>query len=109
MEKYLLIGKYSQIMEHSKWLKEIPYINFPAEWQIQISPPFGGAVVRFKVKTDKANVSVYLDCYDTLGCYGEPYWEVYPHKGDIFRCDMADTENLLNAIKHSILEQEKTF
>ena len=105
MEDYLLVGRYSQIMEHSKWQKEIPYIQFPADWQVQISPPFAGAVVRFRVKKDKAEVSIYLDCYDRLGCYGEPYWEVYPHEGDVYRCDMSDTESLLNAIKHSILEQ----
>jgi hypothetical protein len=57
------------------------------------------------VKKDKAEVSIYLDCYDSLGSYGKPYWEVYPHESDVYRCDMADTESLLNAIKHSILEQ----
>ena len=105
MENHLLVLEYSQIMEHSKWLKEIPYIQFPDDWQVQISPPFAGAVVRFRVIKDKAEVSIYLDCYDKLGCYGEPYWEVYPHEGDVYRCDMDDTKSLLNAIKHSILEQ----
>ena len=108
MEDFLLVGKYSQIMEHSKWQKEIPYIEFPTDWKIQISPPFAGAVVRFRVKKDKAEVSIYLDCYDKLGYYGEPYWEVYPHNGDVYRCDMADTESLLNAIKESIVKQNSS-
>lgn len=77
--------------------------------EVQISPPFSGAVVRFRVKKDKAEVSIYLDCYDRLGFYGEPYWEVHPHEGDVYRCDMADTESLLNAIKHSISEQNSRF
>ena len=108
MEYYLLVAKYSQIMEHSKWKKEIPYIQFPTDWKVQISPPFAGAVVRFRVKKDNAEVSIYLDCYDRLGCYGEPYWEVYPHQGDVYRCDMVDTESLLKAILESILEQNSS-
>ena len=108
MEDYLLVGRYSQIMEHSKWQKEIPYIQFPTDWQVQISPPFAGAVVRFIVKKDKAEVSIYLDCYDNLGCYDAPYWEVYPHNAELYRCDMSDTENLLNAIKLSIIEQNSS-
>lgn len=108
MEDYILVGRYSQIMEHSKWRKEIPYIQFPADWQVQICPPFAGAVVRFRIKKDKADVSIYLDCYDNLGCYEAPYWEVYPHEEDVYRCDMLDTESLLKAITRSIEQQNSS-
>lgn len=105
MENYRLTYEYEQQMEHRKWAKEIPYIQFPADWKVQITPPFAGAVVRFRVQKDDMEVSIYLDCYDRLGCYGSPYWEVYPHEGDVFRCDMSDTEILLNAITQSLSEQ----
>jgi hypothetical protein len=94
-------------LEHSKWQKEIPYIQFPADWQVQISPPFAGAVVRFRVKKDKAEVSIYLDCYDRLGCYGSPYWEVYPYKGDVGRCGIDEIDTLLSLISTSLEELEK--
>lgn len=108
MEDFLLVERYSQIMEHSKWKKEIPYIQFPADWQVQISPPFAGAVVRFRVKKDNAEVSIYLDCYNRLGYYSKPYWEVYPHEGDVYRCDMLDTNSLLKAIARSIEQQNSS-
>lgn len=102
MENYRLAYEYEKQMEHSKWMKEIPYIQFPTDWKVQITPPFAGAVVRFRVQKDDMEVSIYLDCYDRLGWYGSPYWEVYPYEGDVFRCDMLDTESLLNAITHSL-------
>lgn len=105
MDDYMLPHKYGQLMEHEKWRKEIPYLQFPADWSVQITPPFAGAVVRFRIKKDNAEVSIYLDCYDRLGCYGSPYWEVYPHHDDTFRCDMTDTESLLKAITESITQQ----
>lgn len=105
MENYTLIYEYEKQMEHKKWIKEIPYIQFPADWKVQIIPPFSGAVVRFRVQKDDIEVSIYLDCYNWLGYYGSPYWEVYPYKGDVFRCDMADTESLLNSITQSLSER----
>ena len=92
----------ARIMEYSKWDRDIPYITFPTDWQVKIRPPFGGAVVRFGIRKGDVEVSVYLDCYDNLGCEGKPYWEVHPHDDDTFRCDMEDTEALLKAISESI-------
>ena len=99
--------KYSDVMEHEKWLKEIPYIRFQSDWDIKVSPPFGGAVVRFLIRKVGAEVSVYLDCYDMLGYVEEPYWEVYPHGSDVARCYMNDTESLIELIKQSITEQHE--
>jgi hypothetical protein len=105
MKNYELILKYEEIMEHMKWAQEIPYISFPSDWEVKITPPRVGAVVRFRVKKGDAEVSIYLDCYDNLGCVGYPYWEVYPYEEDVFRCDMLDTESLLRAIGESISGQ----
>lgn len=79
----------------------IPYIKFPANWEVKIIPPFGGAVVRFLVKLpDEQPKSVYLDCFGRLGYMDHPYWEVYPYKGDVGRCDIHDTKKLLQMIKN---------
>lgn len=97
-----LIYNYSREMEHEKWRKEIPYLKFPSDYEVQITPPFAGAVVRFCIKKQDVHVSVYLDCYSQLGAVSVPYWEIYPHDNDCFRCEMNDTEGLLKAIEESI-------
>ena len=85
-----------------EWVKKIPFIRFPADWDVKVIPPFGGALVRFTVRLpDGETRSVYLDAWNRLGFYGdppEPYWEVYPFEGDVGRCDMADTAELLRMI-----------
>jgi hypothetical protein len=99
--------EYSNIMEHDKWLREIPYIRFPNDWEVQISPPFSGAVVRFRVRNGNADISVYLDCYDILGFMQAPYWEIYPYKGDTFRCMMNETDKLIRAIGKAIKDENE--
>lgn len=105
--------KYHEIMESERWLKEIPYIKFPSDWEIKVIPPLGGAVVRFLIKKGKKEVSCYLDCYDNLGyikeplCLGSeppyffPYWAVYPYKDTVY-FRMNDTEGLLFAISEQL-------
>lgn len=63
-------------------------------------PPFGGALVRYRVKDTATGktVSVYLDCYDLLGYFGSPYWEVYPCGEDVGRCHMSNVDSLLEMI-----------
>lgn len=107
MNDSLVIAQYEKIQGHDKWFKEMPSINFPSKWAVKITPPSAGAIVRFRVYSGKAEVSVYLDCYDRLGYFGAPYWEVYPHSEDVFRCEMNDTESLLKAIEESIREQNE--
>lgn len=100
IDEILIRAKVEQKYEWLKWAGKIPFISFPKEWLIKIMPPFAGAVVRFSAKHPDLPdcISVYLDCYDTLGFYGEPYWEAYSINGDTFRCPMADTNALLCAI-----------
>jgi len=88
--------------EWRKWVEEIPPIHFKENWNVRIIPPFNGAIIRFVVN----GVSVYLDCYDILGSFGGPYWEVYPYKGDTYRCKMNDVDELLQAIQFSIDNKE---
>lgn len=103
-------GELARLLEWEKWQNEIPYIEFPKEYLIRAIPPFHGSIIRYNIKHKEYNelwVSIYLDCYDILGLFGKPYWEVYPYDGDVFRCDMNDTEALLQAVKQSFEEQIK--
>ncbi len=91
---------------NEKWreaIQVIPFIQFPADWKIQIIPPFSGAMARFRVTLPSGKTrSVYLDFFNRLGFYSdppEPYWEVYPYRGDTGRCDMQDIATLLGMIE----------
>ena len=101
IEAQLLIEKER---EYDRWYKEIPYIRFPASWEVKVTPPFNGAIVRFRVRNTRGKeISVYLDCYDTLGCYGSPYWEIFPAAdNDIARYAMNDIDGLLRGLKASM-------
>lgn len=119
MSKLMLSAQIEKEFEWGKWQNEIPSIQFPPTWKIQIIPPFSGAVVRFVVRPETISsfkdaiendiyVSVYLDCYNNLGFFGEPYWEIYPDKNDEnSRFKMADIKNLLKAIDQSLKVQLK--
>lgn len=97
------VYEYERIMEHDKWNKEIPFIELPEGYKIKVIPPFAGAIVRFLVKKQDVSVSVYLDCYDNLGCMNKPYWEIYPASNhDTFRCYIHETDDLIAAIVESI-------
>ncbi len=95
------LTRYSveQAEEWLKWGQRMPFIQFPADWQVCPIPAFAGAMVRFRVKLpDGRGKSVYFDAFDRLGFYGAPYWEVYPVRGDAGRCDMGDVAQLLELI-----------
>lgn len=97
--------KIEELFEWRKWTKEIPFIKFPASWSIKPMPPFGGAVARFRVmRGEDGPVSIYLDCYEQIGSYEEPYWEVCPFDGDVGRCPMADTKELVRMIGGGLRE-----
>lgn len=83
-----------------RWANEIPFIKFKAEWEVQVIPPMIGAIARFRVKTDEENiVSVYLDCYNRLGHFNGPYWEVFPYRNDVGRCGINEVDELLRMIE----------
>ena len=110
------IMKRYEIEQVQKWREEaetIPFITFPAGWKVQIIPPFGDAVVRFKVELPTGeHRSVYLDSRNSLGHYrGDdmepmPYWEVYPYRGDVGRCDKSNVDELLQMIGDVLSEEE---
>ena len=103
----LISCAYSRLFESDKWRNEIPYIKWPKDWEVKAVPPQTGAVVRYLVKKGDKEISIYLDCYDLLGCFGEPYWEAYPIDGDTFRCKMNNTASLLKALKREFRVYKK--
>lgn len=110
-EKYIATEKVSQVFEWNKWCKEIPRLNFHSDWNVKIIPPFGGAIIRFNCEKNGNYADVYLDCYDELGCFGSPYWEIYPYDDDVYkvyRCCMNNTEELIKRIDE-ILEGKDNY
>lgn len=84
----------------------IPWLHFRGDWQVRVIPPFGDAVIRFQVILPSGTLkSIYMDSRNSLGVWSnnmnapEPYWEVYPYRGDVGRCDLADTIMLMEMIQ----------
>lgn len=104
-------------IEHTEkwrdWVTKAPYFNFPKSWSVQITPPFAGVMLRFRIKKNKAEISVYMDTNNSLGYYTDdkgnpvPYWEIYPYDGDTFRCGVDEIDLLMKAITKSIKQQNK--
>lgn len=109
VERALLSGRMGVAFEWHRWAEEIPWIQWPSRWLVQVVPPSACAIVRFKVRTrfmpKDRWVSVYLDGYNLIGAFGGPYWEAYPfglQGGDIARFAMKDTGGLLGEIQNMI-------
>jgi hypothetical protein len=105
MSEPKLLHKRYEIEQEQKWREEIsaiPAIRFHADWLVQIIPPFGDAVIRFRVKLPSGKEkSIYLDRRNSLGYWekpDEPYWEVYPYQSDVGRCGINEVETLLEMI-----------
>lgn len=98
------------VEEEQKWrevIPRIPFLRFPADWEIQIIPPFLDATVRFMVRLPNGEIrSVFLDTRNSLGYWEGHYWEVYPYRGDIGRCSLNETEKLLEMIGDLKTEDE---
>lgn len=91
-----------------EWGGVIPYLKFKEDWEVQVIPPFGGALTRFLVRKDGVWVSIYLDGYDELGYVGEPYWEIFPNiYHDTSRFLLDETDELLSAIEESLGRKEE--
>lgn len=100
LDQMMVSIESEKAFDWKKWASDIPYIEFPPGWAIKVIPPIAGAIVRFWVKVPGCDetISVYLDCYNNLGCMPWPYWEVYPYHGDTGRCRMDDVVNLMMMI-----------
>lgn len=103
------IERYA-IEEREDWrsfIGTMPFIQFPADWAIQVVPPFAGAIALFRVRLPSGSVkSIYFDAFGALGFFDGPYWEVYPVQGENQRCSAADVTELLRLIADESLGDE---
>lgn len=99
-----------RLCEWEKLATEIPYISFPADWEIRIVPPLRGVVVRFQVRQKSkpySPVSVVLhEAVSFGGMTEKPYWEVYPLTSNtdeeaFERIALNDVQDLLSAIQEA--------
>ena len=74
------------------------YIPLREGYQFKVIPPFGGALMRFKIlhKSSNRDFSIYFDAHDALGVVGYPYFEVYPINDDTIRT--TDVKEIMKAI-----------
>lgn len=98
-----------------EWREKIPFLKIPSDCEVKVNPPFAGALIRFVVRKNNREVSVYLDVNNSLGYYDleeTPYWEIFllsqtdalnSNYKDIERFELNDVHGLLNGIK-SLLE-----
>lgn len=104
----LVSAKYDENFESMKWVKELPFLDFPSHWLVKIVPPFVGAVIRFKVKhrdRDSEEISIYFDGYNNLGYMDGPYWEIYPVKDEVIaRFMLGEEKAMLQAIEEALSE-----
>jgi hypothetical protein len=99
------------IERREKWrdlMWTMPFISFKDDWEVAVTPPFSGAIARFRVRKRGSKsqnaVSVYFDVYDRIGIENQPYWEVHPVNGDCGRCYRDDVEKLLKMIEQGLSE-----
>jgi len=105
-DKWIILKKggnkmkeYDKIRKrNNEWVGKIPIIPFKKDWQIELNPPFNGALVRFNVMKNGKSISVFLDVDDSLGCMNEPYWEIYPYYQDTQRFLLYQVSDLVKAI-----------
>lgn len=102
MKAYEAEGILSREMEWRKWCGSIPFIPLEklSKYIVRAVPPFGCAVIRYVFKNPENDkyCSIYLDCYDSLGIVGEPYWEIYPYDDDVRRILMNEIDELVESI-----------
>ena len=107
VEKKLERYRVEQDQDWKGEIVRIPWLHFRGDWQVRIIPPFGDAVIRFQVILPSGTLkSIYMDSRHSLGVWGDlnnpqpdPYWEVYPYRGDVGRCHLADTIMLMEMIQ----------
>ena len=87
-----------------EWDRLMPQLHFKENWGVTIIPPFGGAIIRFRVEHNGRCVSVYFDGYDRLGIVGQPYWEVYDFNEGPYRFLYDEVGDLMDYIT-SVLEK----
>lgn len=91
--------------EWTSWVDKMPALHFDPTWGVQIIPPFGGALARFRISKGNTWVSVYFDAFNRLGYFGSvfddpvPYFELYPFGDDVKRYGLDEVDELMSDIR----------
>lgn len=99
LERSLRRSNIDQEYDYRGWANKMPSLKFNPTWGVTIMPPFGGAIVRFRVEKNNKSVSVYFDAFDELASVGSPYWEIYPYEDDVERFLFGEEDKMLDCIK----------
>lgn len=95
----LVASLYDHTFEVMDWAEKLPYMEFPAHWQVKITPAFMSSIIRFRVK---------FDGYNNLGCCSEPYWEIYPNsEGDNARFGLGEEKEMFKEIEKALERLER--
>lgn len=90
------------IISGYEWNDEIPYLNFPKKWAVQIVKPMLYTIVQFYIKQNKGFVGVYLEYSED----SKPHWKISPDKkSDRLKFNINETKDLFKAIQESLDEQ----
>lgn len=85
-----------------EWVDKIPYLTFPPGVEVKIIPPFAGAMARFIVKKSDIEISVFLDCLDSIQSMGFPYWEMYTDNRYSHRFPLHKVDDLMDKISQEL-------
>lgn len=80
------IGDRYKLEDEENWrdhVNDMPASEIRAGYKIQVLPPFGGALMRFRIiAPDNIVYSIYFDVNGALGAMNVPYYELYPYSLD---------------------------
>ena len=112
MDNLLSRCNLERVEKWRDWIDKLPTIPLDTSiCRIKVIPPFGGALIRFRVypmDTDEISVSVYLDVNQSLGIWDGPYWEIYPAtNNDTKRFELEDVEHMCKEIIRSLQIQKE--
>jgi hypothetical protein len=103
LDRHMLSARMAVAFEWDKWVRDLPFLEFPSHWRVKIVPPYFGAIIRFYVDDKRGGcVSVYLDGCNHLGYGPHPYWEAYAIDGGAKRFLVGEVEVLFSAINEEL-------
>ncbi len=107
--RFLLYYLTEKMECRTRWSRELPYIKWPADWEVQFIPSYD-TLLRGRIRLNDKWAAFYFDGYAIAGCYGSPYWETYcPIRSECWRYDMDDVKGLLEGFAEilSYIPEEK--
>ena len=106
IDSILLRGSVEEKEQWRLWAKKMPKLHFDPDWEVQIIPPFLGALIRFWITKGNKFVSVYFDAFSKLGvvynnCHEfVPYFEILDeNKNTTYRYLLDESEEMMAKIR----------